>query len=194
MSSPSPSNPAAAAAAATPAAAAAAPVVVAPKPTGVALYWAKYLKSLEKFPIRTKALTAGTLSVVSDLLAQRMRGGEFSVRSVLKQLLIGLAVRGPVVHYWYKILDHLFAGCKETDLSTAVGKVAVDQAVFAPFFNGLYFYVSGLLDGESIATINAKLVAEVCLAFSTMMCLLCEILPCLCRSCASDAVIYLVDS
>ncbi len=45
MSSP-PSDPAAAAAAT--------PVVVAPKPTGVALYWAKYLKSLEKFPIRTK--------------------------------------------------------------------------------------------------------------------------------------------
>ena len=93
-------------AAATLAAAATTPadtqIVAAPaKPTGLAGMWAKYLKSLQKFPIRTKAFTSAIVSVVADLIAQKLGGGAFNLASLLKQFIIGLAVRGPVVHYWY---------------------------------------------------------------------------------------------
>ena len=99
------SGPAAATAAAPSAAAAVSTQVVAApaKPTGLAGAWAKYLKSLAKFPIRTKAFTSAIVSVVADLIAQMLGGSAFNLVSLLKQFVIGLAVRGPVVHYWYWI-------------------------------------------------------------------------------------------
>lgn len=61
-----------------------------------------------------------------------------------------------MVHGWYKILDWLFEGQNQEDFSTAVGKMLVDQTVFSPFFNALYFYVVGLLDGQPLSAINTK--------------------------------------
>lgn len=51
--------------------------------------WDAYLKKLETEPVATKALTAGVLSIVSDVLAQRLSGQKLDVVSLRDQLLIG---------------------------------------------------------------------------------------------------------
>ena len=97
------------------------------------------------------------MSIVSDVLAQKLSnsGGAIDCRSILNQSLVGLFVRGPMVHYWYVVLEHLFKSWNPDDFSTAVAKVFVDQTVFSPLFNLLYFYVIGFLQGDSQAKINA---------------------------------------
>lgn len=123
--------------------------------------WAAYLSYLEREPLRTKAVTAGVLSAVSDLLAQRLSAPEASKAridwsSVAKQVAVGLALRGPVGHYWFAFLDRAFARWDQAALSTAVAKVLVDQAVMSPLFNWLYFYVMGALDGRTLDQVAAK--------------------------------------
>eukprot|EP00455_Lapot_gusevi_P006882 TRINITY_DN1295_c0_g1_i1.p2 TRINITY_DN1295_c0_g1~~TRINITY_DN1295_c0_g1_i1.p2 ORF type:complete len:195 (+),score=54.90 TRINITY_DN1295_c0_g1_i1:86-670(+) len=130
------------------------------KPSGIAELWQGYLTLLDQYPVRTKALTAAFLSVVSDLLAQNLGGMPFNGRSVVNQFLIGLFVRGPVVHYWYKVLEWIFRGTKDEEVSTVIGKVALDQAIFARFFNWLYFYLIGTLEGQTLAAIALKVAQD----------------------------------
>lgn len=128
--------------------------------------WTDYLRELEEKPVQTKALTAAVLSVVSDVLAQTMGGtplSQINFTSIRNQFLIGLIIRGPMVHYWYVFLESLFQklgyGSPKSANSTPVvlGKVALDQLTFGPFFNLLYFYVIGFAEGRSSAAIQAKI-------------------------------------
>lgn len=50
------------------------------------------------------------------------RPPSFQWESACNQFLVGLAVRGPLIHYWYKVLDRAFASWDQTRLSTAVVK------------------------------------------------------------------------
>lgn len=73
--------------------------------------WRSYLRNLEVNPITTKALTSAVLSVVSDVLAQTLGGtplSQVNTTSMRNQFIIGLLIRGPIVHYWYIVLEKLF--------------------------------------------------------------------------------------
>ena len=57
-----------------------------------------------------QALTAAFTSVISDVLAQYLTGTPLSnlnYTSIRNQLLIGLVFRGPVVHYWFIVLEEV---------------------------------------------------------------------------------------
>ncbi|KAG0204055.1 Protein required for ethanol metabolism [Mortierella sp. NVP41] len=70
-------------------------------------------------------------------------------------VVFGAGFAGPVLHHWYKFLD------KKIQLATPVqsllGRVAVDQIFFAPCFIASFFAGQGLLAGESLDTIKARL-------------------------------------
>lgn len=139
--------------------------------------------------------------------------GSLDVSSIRNQFLIGITMRGPLVHYWFKLMNHIFdqlvrqctcprrvhcslarcfahmqgLGTKEAQgkMSTAVvrclspprpplhsridsiltldcamsqAKVVLDQTTFGPFFNYLYFWAIGLLEGRSgCASLCARL-------------------------------------
>lgn len=76
--------------------------------------------------------------MVSDTIAQSMSGASLSAldwTSLRHQFLIGLVIRGPLVHYWYQAMEMLFtrAGISQKQQSTTpvvLGKVALDQLVF----------------------------------------------------------------
>ncbi len=76
-----------------------------------------YSNQLESNPIRTKSLTAGTLSVLGDLIAQGIEApfentGEESSgldgRRVLAMFIEGLCFSGPSMHYAYEYFEYLF--------------------------------------------------------------------------------------
>jgi Mpv17 / PMP22 family len=106
-----------------------------------------------------QALTAAALSVVSDVMAQKMQNpkGTIDTSSALKQAVIGLLVRGPFVHGWYSILERLFASWPADSLKTAIAKMLVDQTTFSIFFNAFYFLSIGLLNGQSLSKIKSDL-------------------------------------
>ncbi len=130
--------------------------------------WSNYLVELNSRPLQTKSLTSAVLSVVSDLLAQKLNGASLTsldLISIRNQFLLGLLFRGPIVHYWYSILEEFFrrlgfSGKKSESLSVAVGKVFCDQTAFSPLFTAAYFYALGFLQGRSISSVNSQLAKE----------------------------------
>jgi len=131
--------------------------------------WDDYLEQLEKNPVVTKALTAAFTSVISDVLAQYLTGTPLSAlnyTSIRNQLLIGLFIRGPFVHYWFIVLEEIFArlgyGSKKASNSMPVvlAKVFLDQATFSPAYNLFYFYVIGLMEGRTLQYIHDKISRE----------------------------------
>ncbi|KAG0043031.1 Protein required for ethanol metabolism [Gryganskiella cystojenkinii] len=69
--------------------------------------------------------------------------------------VFGTCFAGPVLHHWYKFLD------KNIRLSSPgkslLGRVAVDQFMFAPCFIASFFVGQGLLAGQDLKTIQGRL-------------------------------------
>lgn len=61
------------------------------------------------FPDHNQAITAGVLSGISDLLAQRLASsGPVNLRRTLAVALWGLLWSGPTSHFWQQALERLF--------------------------------------------------------------------------------------
>ncbi|CEM18202.1 unnamed protein product [Vitrella brassicaformis CCMP3155] len=125
-----------------------------------------YLSLLSDYPLRTKSLTCGVLSAVSDLLSQYLIQTKhhvpvekmvFTRKSAQRQFVIGLIVRGPVLHYWFGWVERLFQKWPPQGSKTVLTKVVFDQLVFAPFFLALNFVVVGLAEGRSPQAIAREL-------------------------------------
>ena len=68
-----------------------------PQRSPLAQAWQDYLSALDTHPVKTKAITAAVLSVVSDVIAQVMMGksiANLDLTSLRNQALIGLLARG----------------------------------------------------------------------------------------------------
>ncbi|KAL4422648.1 hypothetical protein ABPG75_008845 [Micractinium tetrahymenae] len=126
------------------------------------LAWRRYLQQLEKRPLKTKAVTAGVLAGVSDLLAQRLSGSTgagINWRRTLAIALYGVVWSGPAGHFWQQILERLFPDQK--DPLRSVKKVVVDQLTFGPLCNGLFLaFMAGVVEGRGWAGTRDKLRRE----------------------------------
>ena len=72
---------------------------------------------------------------------------------------------GPLVHYWYEILNKVmislgYSAKDQQKLPVVLGKVALDQLVFSPPFNMLYFHAIGMLQGTSPAVVQEKIARD----------------------------------
>ncbi|KAF9925362.1 Protein required for ethanol metabolism [Linnemannia zychae] len=121
-----------------------------------------YSRALANYPLTTQALSTGTLFGSGDLIAQFLIENKSS-KSIAdwdkartaRMFVFGTAFAGPVLHNWYKFLD------KNIHLSTPVkslfARVGVDQIFFAPCFIASFFVGQGLLAGENLETIRARM-------------------------------------
>ena len=66
----------------------------------------------------------------------------------------GLAVHGPIGHYFYGFLDSKFP---KTDAQTVAIKVLIDQVLWAPIFTFIFFTWIELLQGHSIKQLGDKI-------------------------------------
>ncbi|GAM25355.1 hypothetical protein SAMD00019534_085300 [Acytostelium subglobosum LB1] len=110
-----------------------------------------YMRKLKNNPVPTKALTSASIAFFSNLIAQRVverRRVDWS--RVIKFAIWGL-VSSPISHYWYIVLDRLFRNIK--DKYQVYGKIIVDQLIYAPFINILFYVVTSLLDRKPNAII-----------------------------------------
>lgn len=111
-----------------------------------------YLSAQSRWPIRTKAASTLVLSVLGDLVAQRIAARRAGVPFSLdgrRTAAVGawaFCFMGPVLHHWFGALDRVFVGRGRA----AVGaKVACDQLLFAPPFNAAFIGGVGALEGET---------------------------------------------
>lgn len=83
------------------------------------------------------------------------------IRCSLLALCVRVTYRGPVIHYFHTFLDKVvFRGMEQSSPLVVVGKLAIDQLLFAPVFTALYFVLRGLTEDRGLATTSKKLRRE----------------------------------
>jgi len=127
--------------------------------TLVAHAWRMYLAKLGTEPLLTKSVSAGVLSIVSDLLAKGLSNQKLKPSSLFNELTMGLVIRGPLNHWFHMFLDRVVFRKARNQFAPAVviGKLILDQFVFSPLFISLYFIVNGLMQDQPIAHSVAKI-------------------------------------
>lgn len=100
----------------------------------VHLAWASYKKQLIKRPLPTKAITSACVASLSDIIAQRLVGTQYSLQRTLKMALWGLLIGAPSAHFWHYYLQKWFAR-KADNFETVIQKVILDQLTFGPAYN-----------------------------------------------------------
>ncbi|VVA21563.1 PREDICTED: peroxisomal membrane [Prunus dulcis] len=104
----------------------------------------QYLLQLQHHPLRTKAITAGVLSAISDIVSQKLTGiQKLQLRRLLLKVLFGAVYLGPFGHFLHLILDKIFKGKK--DSKTVAKKVLVEQLTSSPWNNLLFMLYYGLV-------------------------------------------------
>ncbi|KAL3519444.1 hypothetical protein ACH5RR_017593 [Cinchona calisaya] len=120
----------------------------------------QYLLQLQKNPLRTKAITAGVLSAVSDIVSQKLSGiQKLQLRRLLLKVIFGAAYLGPLGHYFHMFLDKLFKGKK--DSKTVAKKVVLEQVTISPLNNLIFMIFYGLaIEGRPWIHVKSKLKKE----------------------------------
>lgn len=78
-------------------------------------------------------------------------------------LVMGLVMddSGPLIHGFHTVLDGwLFAGQDQSKVAVIIGKLVVDQLLFAPLLTALYLYSRALTEDRGIRSVTNKLRTE----------------------------------
>jgi len=114
-----------------------------------------YSNALDEKPILMKALTSLVGWFLGDLLAQVfIAGGPIDWKRLATLSFFGFAYHGPSGHFFYNWLDEKIPG---TDAKAVFSKVAIDQIAWCPLFMTVFFTYLGLVGGDSLSTIGAKI-------------------------------------
>ena len=110
----------------------------------LALLGSSYTNALTAAPLLTTAVTASSLSVLSDGLSQgvELRGknvpASWDVERSAWQAVWGGAIAGVMLFYWYRLLAFLFPRAR-TSVTQLVLKVFTNQLIMSPGLNGGFF-------------------------------------------------------
>ncbi|XP_028633238.1 peroxisomal membrane protein 2 isoform X2 [Grammomys surdaster] len=110
---------------------------------------AQYLLFLKLYPVLTKAVSSGILSALGNLLAQMIKKKQkkdaqsLDVSGLLRYVVYGLFVTGPLSHYLYLFMEY----CVPPEVPWArVKRLLLDRLFFAPTFLLLFFFIMNLLE------------------------------------------------
>ncbi|CAM9791233.1 unnamed protein product [Heterosigma akashiwo] len=131
--------------------------------------WDTYLGLLETAPLITKSVTAGVIFPAADFAAQVIENSRLESEDEKKDIdfarvarfaIFGFFLQAPWNHYFFGALDSVLPPSPDP-LSTTTGiKVIIDQFIQAPVFTVIIFAALGLLEGKTLADVQAKLQAE----------------------------------
>lgn len=121
-----------------------------PPTTGI-FHW--YNQSLEKNPILTKSLTSGVIALAGDVSCQIAveKVENVNMKRAAIFSLLGGALVGPTLHFWYSFLHKVLPAANSMG---AMGRLGLDQFVFAPVFIGTF--LSSLLSLEHVSGNEAE--------------------------------------
>ena len=111
-------------------------------------------------PLLTKCFTSGVLNVFGDVFAQFMfedaarNGCDWRRAGVFA--LLGFALVGPCLHFWYSSLSKIVAATGAVGNASAGVSLALDQLVFAPTFLAVFIASLFTVEGNASA-VPAKL-------------------------------------
>ncbi|KAL9236948.1 hypothetical protein vseg_011555 [Gypsophila vaccaria] len=116
-----------------------------------------YMTQLQRHPLRTKVITAGVLSAISDIVSQKLSGiQKLQIRRLLLKVLLGGAYLGPFGHFFHMLLDKIFKGKK--DSKTVAQKVVLEQLTVSPLNNLLFMiYYGCIIEGRPWTHVKSKI-------------------------------------
>ncbi|KAI1398465.1 integral membrane protein [Hypoxylon fuscum] len=120
------------------------------KNAGTRGYLMAYINELEKNPLRTKMLTAGTLAGLQEFLASwlakdRNKHGNYFTARVPKMAAYGALVSAPLGHFLIWCLQKTFKG--RTSLRSKILQILVSNLIVAPIQNVVYLVAMALIAG-----------------------------------------------
>lgn len=127
-----------------------------------------YLRCVERYPLRTKALTCGCIHATGDYVAQHLervpkddniKGSpsfQYNWERTGRLCVIGLQF-GPILHYVYQGLARIPTS---PGVLGVVQKVLVHQVFFAPISVAWFFVSCRVLEGKSMLEVKNTLCTE----------------------------------
>ncbi|KAI4860224.1 integral membrane protein [Hypoxylon rubiginosum] len=120
------------------------------KNAGTRGYLMAYINELERNPLRTKMLTAGTLAGLQELLASwlakdRNKHGNYFTARVPKMAAYGALISAPLGHFLIWCLQKTFKG--RTSLRAKILQILVSNLIVAPIQNVVYLVAMALIAG-----------------------------------------------
>ena len=111
-----------------------------------------YIGLLQTRPILTKSITSASVSSIGNIISQLIvpnpqNGRKIAWRSVAAYASFSFVVSGPLIHYFYIMLDKIVPKKKESATLDGIKRVLFDRFVFAPPFILFFLYTVTLLEG-----------------------------------------------
>ncbi|CAO3568447.1 unnamed protein product [Mortierella alpina] len=129
--------------------------VVATQPSAASTLLAAYLAQLAANPLRTKALTSGTLSGLQEITATKLSGmpksknpDDFILginKRVVQMALYGLLVSGPLAHTLFELVTKRFLG--KEGAKWKIAQILSTQLITSPIQNATYILAMALFAG-----------------------------------------------
>eukprot|EP00741_Cyanophora_paradoxa_P007452 tig00000128_g7207.t1 len=129
-------------------------------PPAFAEYYAKYIKSINDFPLETKIATSAVGCLLGNLISQLPKLSSFSPLETIRFVLFGALLHGPICHYWYGFIETVLYPHAPSSPEAIIVKTAFDQIVFAPVFTSLFFIFmefAKLSPGNSLKAVRSNL-------------------------------------
>eukprot|EP00903_Cladosiphon_okamuranus_P015621 g14425.t1 len=106
--------------------------------------WQRYLDSLDRRPLLTKAVSTGIIDGTANLIEQAISSHPFSLVTWTSFTLVGGCFIGPGLHFWFNVLDRMTNSKRLTSrVPSKWGRVlvtiALDQSFGASMMNCTYF-------------------------------------------------------
>jgi hypothetical protein len=113
-------------------------------------YLAAYLNQLQKSPLRTKMLTAGTLSALQEVLASWIakdtsKDGHYFNSRVPKMAVYGAFISAPLGHVLISLLQKIFTG--RTSLKAKILQILISNLIVSPIQNTIYLTSMAIIAG-----------------------------------------------
>ncbi|KAF9434512.1 hypothetical protein BGZ76_007889 [Entomortierella beljakovae] len=129
----------------------------APAPSLAASLLTAYLTELGANPLRTKAVTSGTLSGLQEVVATKISGmpkskdpNDFVLginKRVVQMTLYGLLISGPLAHALFELVTKRFIG--KEGAKWKIAQILATQLINSPIQNATYILAMALFAGAN---------------------------------------------
>jgi Mpv17 / PMP22 family len=117
-----------------------------------------YAGLLKTYPISTKALTSGVIAgfgdAVCQILIERNKQHQYDIWRSARFGFLGMALVGPVCHYWYGFLARIIPSQQAMGVAK---RVMLDQFLFAPLFLNCFCTSLWVLEGRQFESVTVYL-------------------------------------
>ncbi|XP_077529460.1 mitochondrial inner membrane protein Mpv17-like [Haemaphysalis longicornis] len=111
--------------------------------------WGLYARVMRDHPVKTQLITAGTLMLSGDLIAQKVleRQPKIDVPRAARFFVMGIGFVGPAFRVWYITLERIVGS--GSGRAVVIKKVLLDQCAFTPVLIPSFLTALGALQGRS---------------------------------------------